>query len=130
MRTNYKWYNLNPYYVLQLDIDATEEDIKYRYRKLSSKVHPDKLLGVEPAREAFEQVKAAYLRLIDPEQRATIIKNIEFVSNDIRKDRRKQLAKAGGGVDESSLPPLEMAVEKAVMKLFADIEQQKRRSET
>lgn len=28
---NYKFKNLNPYYVLQLDIDATEEDIKYRY---------------------------------------------------------------------------------------------------
>jgi tetratricopeptide (TPR) repeat protein len=36
---NYKWKNLNPYHVLQLDIDATDEDIKYRYKKLSTKVH-------------------------------------------------------------------------------------------
>jgi DnaJ-domain-containing protein 1 len=54
---NYLWRNLNPYYVLQLDIDATEEDIKQRYRKLSTRVHPDKLRGREDAREAFEQVK-------------------------------------------------------------------------
>lgn len=27
---NYKWRNLNPYEVLQLDIDANVEDIKYR----------------------------------------------------------------------------------------------------
>jgi len=27
---HYEWKNVNPYYVLQLDIDATEEDIKYR----------------------------------------------------------------------------------------------------
>ncbi len=128
MRNNYKWYNLNPYYVMQLDVDATEEDIKYRYRKLSSKVHPDKLLGVDQAREAFEQVKAAYQRLSDPEQRATIVKNIEFVTDDIKKDRRRQLAK--GLVSEESLPSLEVAVEKAVMKLFADIEQQRRRSDT
>jgi hypothetical protein len=28
---HYEWKNLNPYFVLQLDIDATEEDIKNRY---------------------------------------------------------------------------------------------------
>jgi hypothetical protein len=28
---NYAWRNLNPYEVLQLDVDATLEDIKYRY---------------------------------------------------------------------------------------------------
>jgi hypothetical protein len=38
MCPHYQWINLNPFTVLQLDIDATEEDIKYRYRKLSSKV--------------------------------------------------------------------------------------------
>lgn len=27
---NFQWKNLNPYYVMQLDIDATDEDIKYR----------------------------------------------------------------------------------------------------
>lgn len=54
---NYEWRNLNPYYVLQLGIDATDEDIKQRYKNLSRKVHPDKLLGKENAREAFEQVQ-------------------------------------------------------------------------
>ena len=32
MEKNYEWRNLNPYFVLQLDIDATAEDIKQRYR--------------------------------------------------------------------------------------------------
>jgi hypothetical protein len=31
MGKNYQWRNLNPYFVLQLGIDATEEDIKQRY---------------------------------------------------------------------------------------------------
>ena len=53
---NYEFKNLNPYEVMQMDIDASDDDIKYRYRKLSAKVHPDKLVGVENAREAFEQV--------------------------------------------------------------------------
>ena len=30
--SNYEFKNLNPYYVLELEEDATEEDIKYRYR--------------------------------------------------------------------------------------------------
>lgn len=35
LQHNYQWKNLNPYYVLDLDIDATEEDIKQRYRKVT-----------------------------------------------------------------------------------------------
>ena len=56
LQSNYAWKNLNPYEVLQLDVDATEEDIKLRYRKLSTLVHPDKCLHLEQAREAFEEV--------------------------------------------------------------------------
>ena len=60
---NWQYRNLNPYYVLQLGTDATEEDIKNRYRKLSAKVHPDKNRGVENARDSFEEVKKAYNKL-------------------------------------------------------------------
>jgi DnaJ homolog subfamily C member 8 len=82
---HYEFKNQNPYYVLQLDIDATMEDIKYRsplilplsllsnsnslpwflsfsccrYRKLSAKVHPDKLRDVENSRLAFEEVRGS-----------------------------------------------------------------------
>lgn len=51
-----EWRNLNPYYVLGLGVDATEEDVKLRYKKLSLKVHPDRLRDVPNARDAFEQV--------------------------------------------------------------------------
>ena len=61
MGSHYEWRNLNPYYVFQLDTDATEEDIKFRYKKLSLKVHPDRLRDVEHAREAFEQVRSKLL---------------------------------------------------------------------
>lgn len=56
LATHSEWRNLNPYAVLQLGADATEEDIKLRYKKLSLKVHPDRLRDVENARDAFEQV--------------------------------------------------------------------------
>ena len=53
---HYEWRNLNPFAVMQLGPDATEEDIKLRYKKLSLKVHPDRLRDMENARDAFEQV--------------------------------------------------------------------------
>ena len=106
---NYQFKNLNPYVVLQLDIDATDEDIKNRwgyqvrtvvlqlnisrYRKLSAKIHPDKLRNVENAREAFEEVKKAYQKLCDADQKATVIRNIEFVKEEVMKERRRLMNK-------------------------------------
>ena len=87
--SNYEFKNVNPYEVFQIDIDASDEDINHRYRKLSAKVHPDKLIGIENAREAFEQVKKAYDKLKDPEQRKTIILNIEQVRQDVAKERKR-----------------------------------------
>ena len=43
LQSNYEFKNLNPYVVLDLGDDATIEDIKNRYKKLSTKVHPDKV---------------------------------------------------------------------------------------
>lgn len=46
--------------------DATEEDIKQRYRKISSLVHPDKCRPGEQerARDAFEEVTKAYVERV------------------------------------------------------------------
>jgi tetratricopeptide (TPR) repeat protein len=126
LSSNYTWKNLNPYYVLQLDIDATEEDIKYRYKKLSAKVHPDKLIGIENARDAFEEVKNAYNKLLDEDQKKVIILNIENIKNEVKQARRKLISK---GTKESTLPNLEDEITKKTMKAFADMEMARRRSE-
>lgn len=112
---HYQWKNLNPYFVLQLDIDATIEDIKYRYKKLSAKVHPDKMRDNESARTAFEEVKIAYQKLLDEEQRKNIIANIEVVKDNIMKERKK--IEKGASVE--NLPSLEEVLEKEIMKHFA-----------
>lgn len=56
------------YHVLALPLlgDATEEDIKQRYRKISSLVHPDKCRPGEQerARDAFEEVTKAYVERV------------------------------------------------------------------
>lgn len=126
MAPHYKWRNLNPYFVLQLDIDATVEDIKFRYKKLSLKIHPDRLRDVENAREAFEQVKEAYNRLLDEDQRRTLTMHIENVTSDLKKDRKKLLAK---GLKEADLKPYDEERQIRLMKHFADLEQMKILSE-
>lgn len=125
---HYEWRNLNPYEVLQLGADATEEDIKLRYKKLSLKVHPDRCRHISNAREAFEEVKNAYLKLTDETQKKNIVLHIESVTDEYKKERRKLLSK--GGTKEKDLPNYDAELSKRVMKYFAEMENMKRRSET
>jgi len=126
---SHEFRNLNPFFVLQLDIDATEEDVKQRYRKLSSKVHPDKNRDIPNARDSFEAVKGAYQRLQEEGQREAIARNIEIVREEARrvyKVKSKLPAEAGGGAAGRSL---EEAESRAVMRYFADAEMGRRRAE-
>ncbi len=58
----------NAYKILEIDKNATEDEIKRAYRKMAKKYHPDKVihLGKEHqvgAEEKFRQVQAAYEQL-------------------------------------------------------------------
>eukprot|EP01038_Epipyxis_sp_PR26KG_P005820 gene5820-8026_t len=123
---HYQWRNLNPYEVLQLGIDATDDDIKNRYRKLSLKVHPDRLRNEPTARDAFEQVKDAYMKLCDEIQKKNIISNIERFTEEFDRERNKQLSK---GISEKDLPNYEEELQRRVMKQFAEMESMRKRSE-
>lgn len=123
---NYVWKNQNPYLVMQLGIDATEEDIKYRYRKLSAKIHPDKLRDVEEPRLAFEELKNAYHKLMDEKQKSVILMTIEHVEKEVKKERKRLIAK---GVEEQSLSPLEDEIANATLKRFADMYLHRQKSE-
>lgn len=90
-------------------------------------VHPDKLLNKENAREAFEQVKASYHKLQDEKQRNVVVMNIEYVQGELDKERRRLISK---GLKESDLPEYDAELERRLIKHFAEIEMQRRRSET
>ena len=54
----------DPYKVLGVSRDASEEEIKKAYRQLSRKYHPDANIdnpNKEQAEEMFKQVQAAYM---------------------------------------------------------------------
>jgi DnaJ-class molecular chaperone len=62
--------NEDPYAVLGVKREATQEEIRGAYRKLAKQLHPDLNPGDKKAEEKFKQVASAYDVLGDPEKRA------------------------------------------------------------
>ncbi len=60
----------DPYEVLGVKRDASQDEIKKAYRKLAKQLHPDTHPGDAKVEERFKRVSAAYAVLSDPEMRA------------------------------------------------------------
>ncbi|KAH1219810.1 DnAJ-like protein [Glycine max] len=64
--------NTNPkdyYKVLEVEYDATDENIKLNYRRLALKWHPDKHGGDSAVTAKFQEIIEAYNVLSDPAKR-------------------------------------------------------------
>ncbi|KAG8451183.1 hypothetical protein GDO86_003440 [Hymenochirus boettgeri] len=127
-RPGSSYFNLNPFEVLQMDPEVTDEDIKKRFRQLSILVHPDKNQDdPDRAQKAFEAVDKAYKCLLDPEQKKRAIDVIqagqEYIEHTV-KEKKKQLKKEGKPliVEEDDPEVFKQAVYKQTMKLFAELE--------
>src|SRR5215469_8269028 len=59
----------DPYAVLGVARDASEDDIKKAYRRLAKKLHPDLSPGNRLNEQQFKEVTAAYDLLSDPQKR-------------------------------------------------------------
>ena len=60
----------NPYEILAVDKDASDDEIKAAYRKLAKKHHPDLNPDNKSADEKFKEISAAHDLLKDKEKRA------------------------------------------------------------
>merc|ERR1719278_1821375 len=60
---DYEMANFDPYEILQVSYDATQKEIKKKYREKSLKYHPDKPTGDE---KMFMKLTMAYNALTDP----------------------------------------------------------------
>ena len=60
----------NPYEVLGVKKDATEDEIRRVYRNLAKRYHPDLNPGNKQAEARFKEISAAYDLLSDKEKRA------------------------------------------------------------
>ena len=62
----------DPYKVLGVSPDATDEEIKKAYRALSRKYHPDANVGapnIKEIEEKFKEIQAAYQQIMDARER-------------------------------------------------------------
>ena len=126
-RPGSSYFNLNPFEVLQIDPEVTDEGIKKRFQQLSILVHPDKNQDdADRAQKAFEAVDKAYKLLLDQEQKKRALDVIqagkEYVEHTV-KERKKQLKKEGRptNVEEDDPELFKQATYKQTMKLFAEL---------
>ena len=67
------------YEVLEVERDASDDEIKKTYRKLALKWHPDKNDNSEESTRIFTEIQQAYEVLIDPQERAWYDKHREQI---------------------------------------------------
>ncbi|OCA94782.1 DnaJ C-terminal domain-containing protein [Actinobaculum suis] len=69
MAASQDWLEKDFYAELGVSKDASQDDIKKAYRKLSRKWHPDRNAGSKEAEEKFKKIGEAYQVLSNPEER-------------------------------------------------------------
>lgn len=120
---NYKWRNLNPFFVLDLTHNATAEDISRRYKALSLLLHPDKNIGQDRERvqEAYDQVLQAKAKLADEDKARHVRQLIAEGLRQGKKEWEQMQSK-----DEALLHDLQ---NKAVQKIFATAEYNRKQTD-
>ena len=71
---------IDPYSILGISRDASDEEVKKAYRKLSRKYHPDANIdnpNKEQAEEKFKQVQQAYEQIMKEREQGTGYGNYE-----------------------------------------------------
>ena len=118
---------VNPYEILMILPDATEEEIRKQYKTLSLLVHPDKC-GHDPrAADAFHVLETGYKTLLDPEKRKVYQRIMREARERVEYERNKENKRR----EKKGLPPLpndtfDSEVKEMVKKIMDEIDEKKK----
>ena len=90
----------NPYSVLGISSDATQDQIKKAYRDLAKKHHPDMNRGNKSSEEKFKEIQHSYEILSDPEKRKSYDMFGRSSSSDRSQQTYGQYSRGFPGIDE------------------------------
>lgn len=136
LRPGSSYANLNPFEVLLIEPEATLDEIKKQYKKLSILLHPDKNPDDKVrAQSAFDVITKAYKGLEDETTRTRALEVVEEANFKVKQtmdEKRKKLRKEGkkdARIEEDDPERQKQAVKVMTMKLFADYERKRRSNE-
>ena len=120
---------VNPYDILEVGAEASEEEVKKKYRMLSILVHPDKCRH-EKAADAFHLLEQAYKQLMDPEKRRIYQRVMREAKERVEYERKKENARRQAlGQDPLPAETFNVEVQNMCKKLFEEIEERKQHFE-
>lgn len=120
---------VNPYDILEIGAEASDEEIKKKFRMLSILVHPDKCRH-EKAADAFHLLEQAYKTLMDPEKRRIYQRVMREAKERVEYERKKENAKRKDmGRDPLPEETFNIEVQNMCKKLFEEIEDRKQHFE-
>lgn len=83
---------VNPYDILEVGAEASEQEIKKRFRMLSILVHPDKCRH-EKASDAFHLLEQAYKQLMNSNKRRIYQRVMREAKERVEYERKKENAR-------------------------------------
>lgn len=126
-RPGSKYFNLNPYEVLQVSPDADEDTVKRAYRRLSVLVHPDKNPGQPRAPDAFAAVNEANTVLSSAEGRERAQRMAELARSRLDEELKMRRKRAGGAAlpEDSDPAVMQRALNITMCRMYAELAQKK-----
>src|SRR5215467_14643147 len=118
----------DPYAVLGVARDASEDDIKKAYRRLAKKLHPDLSPGNRANEQQFKEVSAAYDLLSDPAKRARYDRG-EIDASGAERPDRPFYRRYAEGREGAKYQDFGLEEDSFVDDLFANLFRQQRRQE-
>ena len=116
---------VNPYDILEVGPEASEAEIKKKFRMLSIMVHPDKCRH-EKASDAFHLLEQAYKTLMDPEKRRMYQRVMREAKERVECTRKKENERRKGlGLEKLPDETFNLEVQNMCKQLFEEIEERK-----